>query len=91
MNLKEIFKDDGTFINELGAAHDVRSARALLKAVESERDAKRRINETHPRICDENITEDWRYIAGQIAAFNLVLSLPQKAREFIEKLPGEQK
>ncbi len=87
MDLKKIFGKDGTMINELAGADDIRSARAILKVVESERDAKRRLNEAKPMICDEDITRDWRYIAGMIAAFNLVLSLPQKAREITEKLP----
>jgi len=87
MDITKYFKDDGTQIIELAGAREIKSARAILKAVEGLRDEKRLKNETKPQVCDEDITRDWRYVAGMIAAYNVVISLPAEARNYLDKLP----
>lgn len=92
MNIAKHFKD-GTMLNELAAASQIRAARAILMAVEGLRDEYRAMNETRPQRNNEDLTKDWVYLAGMVRAFNIVLSLPDDARKYIDKLPeyGEPK
>lgn len=90
MDIKRHLKDEA-LINELAGAGDIRSARAILKAVESLRDEGRKTIETRPQRNDEDLTKDYVYVLGMIAAYNMVLSLPREARRAIGALPEGQK
>jgi len=89
MNIKKIFDKDGSLINEVAGAGEIKSARAILHAVEYLRNERRATNETRPMESPEDLTKDYRYIAGMIAAFNQVLSLPDEARRYLSALPEE--
>lgn len=86
MNIAKYLKDS-TMVREVAAAGSIKSARAILLAVEGLREEQRAINEMRPRRNNEDLTQDWVYIAGMIRAFNIVLSLPKEAQAYIDKLP----
>lgn len=90
MNIRKIFGEDGSMISEAATAREIRSARAILHAVEFLRDEKRIENETKPKESPEDLTRDFRYIAGMIAAYNSILSLPEEAGRYIKSLPEIQ-
>ncbi len=87
MDITKYFKDDGTQIIELAGAREIKSARAILKAVEGLRDSERDLIEKKPERNDQDLTKDWVYRAGMIRAFNIVLSLPAEARKYLDRLP----
>jgi hypothetical protein len=92
MNIAKHLKDS-SLITELAGAAKIRSARAILAAVEGLREEKREIIENHPQRNDQDLTKDWVYISGMIRAFNIVLSLPKEAQKYCDGLPetGEPK
>jgi hypothetical protein len=67
-------------------ADQIGAAKAVLDAVRIYRDELREMNESSPKESPEDLKEDYRYIAGSIAALNWVLRLPQRSMEFRNKL-----
>lgn len=59
---------------------------AILDGAEKKRDELREVNEAHPKECPEDLTEDYRYIAGMIAGLNWILRLPERSMELRENL-----
>ena len=57
----------------------------LLKAAERMRDEYRSKNEKSPKISDDPITEDFRFIAGMTKAMNELLALPDRAQGYFNK------
>lgn len=92
MNIAKHLKES-TLITELAGAEKIRSARAILAAVESLREEKREIIENRPERNDKDLTRDWVYLSGMVRAFNIVLSLPKEAQKYCDGLPelGEPK
>lgn len=67
-------------------AEEVRAAFALLEAAKARIDELRTETEDRPRECPDDLTKDWRYLAGQIAGLKWILGLPGRSRDFIKKL-----
>ena len=60
-----------------------------IEILKIRREELRKRNEESPRECPEDITEDFRFIAGMISMCNFLLSLPERSRTEIKKVEGE--
>ena len=69
----------------LANAMDVGAVKIIVKLLKGIRDEERQYIEEHPRMDDADIRNDWRYKVGSISRMNDVLSLPQVARQIVEK------
>jgi len=67
-------------------AEQVRAVQVLMEAVRLRRDELRVLNEEHPKRSPEDLTEDIVGISGEIRGLNWVLMLPQRSKDFIDKL-----
>lgn len=65
-------------------ARQVGAAKALLEATEIKREELRKVNEETPKESPNDLTEDYRYIAGFIACLNWITRLPERSMEFRE-------
>ena len=70
----------------LSQAEKVRVVEILMAAVEKRRDELRDYNEQTPKECPEDLREDYRHVSGEISGLNWVLGLPERSREFIDKI-----
>lgn len=64
----------------------VRAAEILLRAAEKKRDMLREEIETNPRHSPDELEKDVDFLLGMIKGLNWVLGLPERSREFINKL-----
>jgi len=63
----------------ISKAEDYSAAKFLLEDTEVLRDKLRASNETSPKMSPEDLTQDFRYIAGAIAMANAILDTPKQA------------
>jgi hypothetical protein len=88
MQLQEALRDSREIVH-LSQLPETGCGAAVLKAVTVLRDRLRARNEERPRI-DNDISTDFRYVAGQIAALNRVLNLSQEALKIIKEVSKEE-
>ena len=72
-------------VRAIAKANGYTAADLILKLVEEVRDQYRNDIEQSPRRCEEDLTQDWVYQAGVVAALNAVLRAPEKAAQLIMK------
>lgn len=89
MKISNYIKDGRQFIH-VANIRQIGAARELLNAVQIKRDELREQKETRPMMCPDNLKKDMVFQTGAIWALNWVLSLPEEARKFIDKLPNDQ-
>jgi len=63
----------------ISKAADYSAAKFILEGTEELRDKMRDCNEMSPKISDDDVTQDFRYIAGAIAMANAILDAPAQA------------
>lgn len=85
MNPKKYLPTSQAFI-EVAGAEAVGASNALLEAVNIKREELRDKNENHPKESPEDLTGDYRFIAGMISMANWILGLPERSREYRNKL-----
>jgi len=67
------------------------STKVVLETATELRDRLRKENESSPRRCPEDLTEDWVYKAGAVAALNAVIGAPDEASEAITQRARREK
>lgn len=70
----------------LSQSEEVEAVRVLLKATEAKRDEIRKILETKPKHSPEDLEDDLVFLLGMVKAFNWVLGLPARSRNYINNL-----
>ena len=61
------------------------AAKLLIDEATKMRDQLRRDAEGSPRRCDDDLTEDWVFKAGEIHALNAIINAPEHADAHIKK------
>jgi hypothetical protein len=69
----------------IAEARQYTAAKLILEDAELLRNKLRDQNEGQPRQSPEDLTEDWIFIQGAIAALNAVINSPAHALEMIRK------
>ena len=67
-------------------AEEIRVVQIIFEAAERRVKELRFDNEEKPKECPEDLTKDFRGVSGEIRGLNWVLGLPERSREFINKI-----
>lgn len=87
-DIKEYLPENGGggSLNMLATSKEIGAVRVLLYAVEKFRDKIRESTEGSPKHTPDNLKTDLIYLLGMVNALNVVLELPELAKEQLRDL-----